>query len=93
MATSLSFADSLALMKGVFGAKTELRFATLYGESYRLNGAFVEVLSKTNLEKLSRYLGGAFDPDAARRVFCHADTGAERLYFSENPPAFSLDTG
>lgn len=86
--TDLSLKDALSLVRSLFSSESALSFATLIGESYRHGGALVEVLSERNLEKAACYLGGNFEPSAARALFCYDEKGAIALYESKTPPAF-----
>jgi len=90
VATDLALKDALPLLRRLLSDDTALSFVTLCGESYRHGGALVEVLNRHNLEKASIYLGGAFDPDACRRVFCYDSEGAKALYESSTPPPLSV---
>lgn len=91
VATDLSFKDALPLIKTLFSESASLSFVTVLGESYRHDGAMVEVLNYHNLEKASAYLGGVFDPDACRAVFCHEEAGVRKLYEASTYPPFTVE--
>ena len=86
--TDLAFRDALPLLGRLSDGDTALRFATLTGEGISLSGASVEALSEVNLKKCAEYLGGTFDKDACRAVFCYPEGRAREIYESKTPLPF-----